>query len=186
MNNTTWIAKIFIRSVIAISLVGSSAWVQAELIDNSKTYRIQGNSIESGEQVVDYPRDADARWKDRPKYHDRYMLERLPRYSPTCDCDEQGQPLANCQKQQLTMVVALIVSPQGDIERIQVLESSGVPYFDRIARGSLRQATFYPFIKEGKPVRGRVTAPLSYFYEPMMHESCYGLRQSIQKKQSAK
>ena len=168
---------------VLLGLTGSlllAMTAQAELIDNSNTHTTMGSSIESGEQETDYPQYADARWKDRPRFENQYMLEKLPRYSPTCDCDDKGQPLANCQQQKLTMVASIIVSPQGNVERVQVSESSGVRYFDRMARSSLIKATFYPFLKEGKPVRGRVTAPLSYFYNPMMHESCYALRNSLQ------
>ncbi|WP_227430652.1 energy transducer TonB [Psychrobacter sp. I-STPA6b] len=171
---------------ILLGLTGSlllAMTAQAELIDNSSIRTTMSSGMESIEQQTTLPQYAEGRWRRRPTFDTRSLYRLHDRLS-ICDCDAQGQPLANCQPQKITMVADMIVSPEGDVERVNISESSGEPYFDRIVMRGLRQAKLYPFIKDGQQVQGRITVPITHPYNPRMSHSCYELRQSLQGNQS--
>ncbi|WP_230656618.1 energy transducer TonB [Psychrobacter sp. I-STPA10] len=134
MKNTTWSSKIFIRSLIATSLVGSSVLAQAELIDSS-TYTI-------GTQ--EFPLTGD-RWLIKPKFSFPQLAMR--RMNPG-ETD--------------TVTLRLTVDTQGNIEKAEVVKSSGNLHVDRFARQQVRRGKILPFIHEGKLVKGMVTIPVTY------------------------
>lgn len=134
MKNTTWVAKIFIRSVIVTSLVGSSILAQAELIDSS-TYTI-------GTQEFSL---SDARWRIKPKFS-----------FPEIDM-RRMHPGESC-----TVKLRLNVDAQGNIENVKVVKSSGYPSLDRYTLMQVKKSKLLPFTHEGKLVKGMVTIPITY------------------------
>jgi len=62
----------------------------------------------------------------------------------------------------LNVVLALRVNKQGVIDNVRVAQSSGNPLVDKEARRQVRSGKFKPFTKNGVPVVGDVTLPISY------------------------
>ncbi|PLT22572.1 energy transducer TonB [Psychrobacter sp. MES7-P7E] len=62
----------------------------------------------------------------------------------------------------LNVVLVLRVNKQGGIDNVRVAQSSGNPLLDKEARRQVRSGKFKPFTKNGVPVVGDVTLPISY------------------------
>ncbi|MGY8856955.1 MAG: energy transducer TonB [Pseudomonadales bacterium] len=62
----------------------------------------------------------------------------------------------------LNVVLVLRVNKQGGIDNVRVAQSSGNPLVDKEARRQVRSGKFKPFTKNGVPVVGDVTLPISY------------------------
>ncbi|GAF54296.1 LOW QUALITY PROTEIN: ferric siderophore transport system, periplasmic binding protein TonB [Psychrobacter sp. JCM 18900] len=62
----------------------------------------------------------------------------------------------------LNIVLVLRVNKQGGIDNVRVAQSSGNPLVDKEARRQVRSGKFKPFTKNGVPVVGDVTLPISY------------------------
>lgn len=62
----------------------------------------------------------------------------------------------------LNVVLVLRVNKQGGIDNVRVAQSSGNPLVDKEARRQVRSGRFKPFTKNGVPVVGDVTLPISY------------------------
>lgn len=62
----------------------------------------------------------------------------------------------------LNVVLVLRVNKQGGIDNVRVAQSSGNPLLDREASRQVRSGKFKPFTKNGVPVVGEVTLPISY------------------------
>ncbi|MCG3858464.1 energy transducer TonB [Psychrobacter sp. Ps2] len=62
----------------------------------------------------------------------------------------------------LNVVLILRVNKQGGIDNVRVAQSSGNPLVDKEARRQVRSGKFKPFTKNGVPVVGDVTLPISY------------------------
>lgn len=60
------------------------------------------------------------------------------------------------------VVLVLRVNKQGGIDSVRLLQSSGIPALDKEAQRQVRSGTFKPFTKNGVPVVGNVTLPISY------------------------
>lgn len=171
---------------ISIGLAGSlllGMTAQAELVDNSTAtnsgVRPTKSSL-SGQEIIEKenpPRYTQARPLKPPKVNlSSYEMSR-------CDCDDQGQPLASCQEQELVAEVQMIVDEQGNVQKISLLKSSGVTLADRrFIEGAVR-AKFEPFRINGQAVEGNVIAPLKFTYKPMMYRSCYALQESFKQRE---
>ncbi|MDX2373939.1 TonB family protein [Psychrobacter sp. PP-21] len=62
----------------------------------------------------------------------------------------------------LNVVLVLRVNKQGGIDSVSVAQSSGNSLLDREAQRQVRSGKFKPFTKNGVPVVGNVTLPISY------------------------
>lgn len=62
----------------------------------------------------------------------------------------------------LNVVLVLRVNKQGGIDSIRVAQSSGNPLLDKEAQRQVRSGKFKPFTKNGAPVVGNVTLPITY------------------------
>jgi len=62
----------------------------------------------------------------------------------------------------LNVVLVLRVNKQGGIDNVRIAQSSGNPLLDKEARRQVRSGKFKPFTKNGVPVVGDVTLPISY------------------------
>jgi len=62
----------------------------------------------------------------------------------------------------LSVVLVLRVNKQGGIDNVRIAQSSGNPLLDKEARRQVRSGRFKPFTKNGVPVVGDVTLPISY------------------------
>ncbi|MGP9556636.1 energy transducer TonB [Psychrobacter sp. AOP7-A1-24] len=62
----------------------------------------------------------------------------------------------------LNVVLVLRVNKQGGIDNVRIAQSSGNPLLDKEARRQVRSGRFKPFTKNGVPVVGDVTLPISY------------------------
>lgn len=62
----------------------------------------------------------------------------------------------------LNVVLVLRVNKQGGIDSVRVAQSSGNTLLDKEARRQVRSGKFKPFTKNGVPVVGDVTLPISY------------------------
>ncbi|OLF36023.1 hypothetical protein BTW00_06990 [Psychrobacter sp. C 20.9] len=62
----------------------------------------------------------------------------------------------------LNMVLVLRVNKQGGIDSVRVAQSSGNTLLDKEAQRQVRSGKFKPFTKNGAPVVGNVTLPISY------------------------
>ncbi|WP_350559524.1 TonB family protein [Psychrobacter sp. CAL346-MNA-CIBAN-0220] len=60
------------------------------------------------------------------------------------------------------LVLILRVNKQGGIDSVGVAQSSGNPILDKEAQRQVRSGKFKPFMKNGVPVVGNVTLPISY------------------------
>ena len=60
------------------------------------------------------------------------------------------------------MVLILQVNKQGGIDNVSLAQSSGNAALDREAQQQVRSGKFKPFTKNGVPVVGNVTLPISY------------------------
>lgn len=60
------------------------------------------------------------------------------------------------------VVLVLRVNKQGGIDSVRVAQSSGNPILDKEAQRQVRSGKFRPFMKDGVPVVGNVTLPISY------------------------
>lgn len=61
-----------------------------------------------------------------------------------------------------TVVLILRVNKQGGIDSVRISQSSGNRRLDQEAQKQVRSGTFKPFTKNGVPVVGNVTLPISY------------------------
>lgn len=62
----------------------------------------------------------------------------------------------------LNVVLVLRVNKQGGIDSVRVAQSSGNTLLDKEAQRQVRSGKFKPFTKNGAPVVGNVTLPISY------------------------
>ena len=62
----------------------------------------------------------------------------------------------------LNVVLVLQVNKQGGIDSVRVAQSSGNAALDKEAQRQVRSGKFKPFTKNGVPVVGNVTLPISY------------------------
>ena len=62
----------------------------------------------------------------------------------------------------LNVVLVLRVNKQGGIDSVRVAQSSGNPLLDKEAQRQVRSGKFKPFTKNGAPVVGNVTLPITY------------------------
>lgn len=62
----------------------------------------------------------------------------------------------------LNVVLVLRVNKQGSIDSVRVAQSSGNTLLDKEAQRQVRSGKFKPFTKNGAPVVGNVTLPISY------------------------
>ncbi len=62
----------------------------------------------------------------------------------------------------LNVVLILRVNKQGGIDSVRVAQSSGNTLLDKEAQRQVRSGKFKPFTKNGAPVVGNVTLPISY------------------------
>lgn len=62
----------------------------------------------------------------------------------------------------LNVVLSLRVNKQGGIDSVRVAQSSGNTLVDKEAQRQVRSGKFKPFTKNGVPVVGNVTLPISY------------------------
>ena len=156
---------------ILLGLTGSlllAMTAQAELIDNSNTHTGSDRASNTTEAALRY----------LPKFNtNRYRL-------PSCDCDDKGQPLANCQEQELTTHVALQIDEQGKVSSVSLVKSSGEVRADRGVMRDIRRAVFKPFMVNGQPKPSRVDVPIKLVYQPNIPASCYALRDSLQEQES--
>ena len=62
----------------------------------------------------------------------------------------------------LNVVLVLRVNKQGGIDNVRIAQSSGNAALDKEAARQVRSGKFKPFMKNGTPVVGNVTLPVSY------------------------
>ena len=107
---------------------------QAELIDSS-IYTIGVQEFSSSE----------IRWRIKPEFSfPRVAMRRM----------HPGETY--------TVNLRLDVDTQGNIEQVEIIESSGNLHIDRFARQQVRNGKILPFIHEGKLVKGMINIPVTY------------------------
>ncbi|AAZ19512.1 outer membrane transport energization protein TonB [Psychrobacter arcticus 273-4] len=62
----------------------------------------------------------------------------------------------------LNVVLVLRVNKQGGIDSVRIAQSSGIAALDKEAQRQVRSGKFKPFMKNGAPVVGNVTLPVTY------------------------
>ena len=62
----------------------------------------------------------------------------------------------------LNVVLVLRVNKQGGIDSVRIAQSSGTAALDKEAQRQVRSGKFKPFMKNGAPVVGNVTLPVTY------------------------
>jgi protein TonB len=61
-----------------------------------------------------------------------------------------------------TVRIQAMVGPDGRVERLEVVQSSGNRHLDRAASEAVRRWTFRPATRNGQPVSGSVSVPISF------------------------
>jgi protein TonB len=60
------------------------------------------------------------------------------------------------------VLVAAHIGPDGAVERVEILESSGYPLLDREARRAVESWRFAPALRDGVPVSSRIEVPIRF------------------------
>ena len=123
-----------------------SASAQAELID-----------LSSGEQTIEFA-TIDASWTRQPD------MSRIHRYlrgdAFGCTFDEDRGYIEPCQADYIDLRLKLLVDEQGNVLRVDMLDSSGIARVDRMIIQELQRSRVHPFINKGKAVKGMITLPI--------------------------
>ena len=61
-----------------------------------------------------------------------------------------------------TVRIEALVGPDGRVERLDVIQSSGNRHLDRAASEAVRRWTFRPATRDGQPVSASVSVPISF------------------------
>ncbi len=75
-------------------------------------------------------------------------------------------PAAARRRQEGTTLLRVHVLPNGHTDRVEVLQTSGIPALDDAAQAAVRQWTFIPAKRGETPVEGWVNVPLAFKLTP--------------------
>ena len=85
---------------------------------------------------------------------------------PSCDCDEQGTPLASCQEKTIQASATFVVDVDGTVKNATLTKSTGSKQADvRILR-KLTQTKFNPALQDNQPIKMRIHQPIFVVYVP--------------------
>ena len=134
----------FLATMIGATVFAASA--QAELID-----------LSSGEQKIEFA-TMNASWARKPD------MSRIHRYlrgdAFGCTFDEDRGYIEPCQADYIDLRLKLLVDEQGNVLRVDMLDSSGIARVDRMIIQELQRSRVHPFINKGKAVKGIIMLPI--------------------------
>lgn len=105
-------------------------------------------------QAVALPPESRPRMEERaPRMRDRRRFERMLADSTAV------QPVA--EEGPAPVVMRMRVTPAGTVDTLLVVQTSGSPYFDRIAAGSMRRMEFVPASVDRCPVAVWIQIPVT-------------------------
>ena len=74
-------------------------------------------------------------------------------------------PLSQEKGEEGTVIWGALVSPEGKLDSVKVVESSGSHRLDKAARKGVMGNIFLPRVQNGKPVWSQVNIPISFRLE---------------------